>query len=106
MERYAYRGFDAVHVVAREDLRVLRALGANPKVVVIPNGVDTEYFAPDDGSVRTDTFRVGYLADFSGQRRSMRSGSFGMCFARSSKRYQPQGFHSLGKRRSRQFKTK
>ena len=66
MERYAYRGFDAVHVVAREDLRVLRALGANPKVVVIPNGVDTEYFAPDDGSVRTDTFRVGYLADFSG----------------------------------------
>jgi len=66
MERYVYRGFDAVHVVAREDLRVLRTLGANPNVVVIPNGVDTEYFAPAGAPVRTDAFRIGYLADFSG----------------------------------------
>jgi glycosyltransferase involved in cell wall biosynthesis len=48
----AYRPFAGVVMVSEEDARAARALDPTLRVDVVPNGVDTEHFAPDPGTIR------------------------------------------------------
>jgi polysaccharide biosynthesis protein PslH len=46
-EQTEYPAFDRVVVVSDKDRNALTALNGGVRVVVIPNGVDSDYFAPD-----------------------------------------------------------
>lgn len=46
-EPRAYAGYDAIAVTSRFDAEALQALGTQPPLRVIPNGVDLDYFQPD-----------------------------------------------------------
>lgn len=50
MEGRLYRSFDFCHVVSQVDANHLRRLDPGCRVKVIPNGVDIDYFAPQDCS--------------------------------------------------------
>jgi polysaccharide biosynthesis protein PslH len=54
-EQTEYPAFDRVVVVSEEDRDALSELSAEMRVVVIPNGVDSNYFAPDDAGPDPDT---------------------------------------------------
>ncbi|VAX32448.1 hypothetical protein MNBD_NITROSPIRAE02-919, partial [hydrothermal vent metagenome] len=47
-EKRACAGFDICAAVSEDDLKALKAMSPDANLVVIPNGVDTGYFAPDD----------------------------------------------------------
>ncbi len=47
-EKRACARFDACAAVSDDDMRVLKSMCPGANLVVIPNGVDTDYFAPDD----------------------------------------------------------
>ncbi|MEC4686304.1 MAG: glycosyltransferase family 4 protein [Nitrospirota bacterium] len=47
-EKKACAGFNICAAVSEDDLKVLKTMSPSANFVVIPNGVDTGYFAPDD----------------------------------------------------------
>jgi len=47
-EKRACGRFDMCAAVSEDDLEMLKAMSPGANLVVIPNGVDTDYFAPDD----------------------------------------------------------
>jgi glycosyltransferase involved in cell wall biosynthesis len=55
MERRAIRSFHAITTVADADAQTLRGLAPRIPVYVIPNGVDADYFAPQDLPEQPDT---------------------------------------------------
>lgn len=54
------RKFDACHVLNSYDLRILNGLGAK-NIHLIPNGVDTEKFKPENFKRRREKFRILFV---------------------------------------------
>jgi len=50
-ERSAMEKFDACVVVSEKDKELLRSMGVQNKLFVVPNGTDTEFFQPDNRKV-------------------------------------------------------
>ncbi len=54
-EMHACRNFDRCAVVSEDDLKILKKLSPYANFVVVPNGVDTSYFAPDRSASLKDS---------------------------------------------------
>ena len=55
-EPWAYRGFGQIAVTSRYDADELQLLSADlPPIIVVPNGVDLEYFQPSERAPMPDT---------------------------------------------------
>jgi len=64
-EREIYKKFDACLVVTQEDKDLLTSLCPQINCIVLPNGVDTEYFSPMD--VEEEFPSLVFLSDMSGR---------------------------------------
>jgi sugar transferase (PEP-CTERM/EpsH1 system associated) len=51
-ERWALNAFDCSVVVSEKDAEMVRGLGAEKRLFVVPNGTDTDYFRPGGGGER------------------------------------------------------
>ena len=64
-ERGIYKKFDACLVVTQQDKDLLTSLCPQINCLVLPNGVDTEYFSPTD--VREEFPSLVFVSDMSGR---------------------------------------
>lgn len=63
--KYTLKRLSKIIVVSEELLNYCQKLGiSEEKIILLPNGVDTELFAPQSRETKRECFKIGFIGDF------------------------------------------